>query len=85
MHLACECIDIFYRGCVYGEILSLITVFINFRGAFAPPNHQEASPLSAETQEIARGTGRSGGSSKNRNSRGRGGKVIYYKKILLND
>ena len=47
MHLAYGCINIFYRGCIYSEILDMIIVFSIFLGggAFAPHNLYLAPPL----------------------------------------
>jgi hypothetical protein len=37
VRVACGCIGIFCTGCIYGEILNIITVFINFVGCICTP------------------------------------------------
>jgi hypothetical protein len=43
--MPCGYINMCFRGCIYGQILTSSIVFTIFGGAFAPPPHNVASPL----------------------------------------
>jgi hypothetical protein len=59
--MPCGCIDICFRGYIYGEILTKSIVFTIFWGAFAPPLHSVASPLGIKARTTCRHGGQRGG------------------------